>query len=177
LSGMAAPGSRTRDIAARSVVHAVAGGNLIMNGKFRYSTAGWRTKGNRSQRLTWKKPGRKSHGAARLKSTTGRKVILDDTVNTVTSTRNGQVVKGTVCVRVEKSDPSRSPAPGRGRRRQPGRGRQDAIQAQHGLDACDPVLPGDQARILARPKRPRPARRQAPGNVCWRHQVGGHVRW
>lgn len=102
LSGVAAAGIGTAKVTATSAAQAAPGANLVIGGKFENGTAGWRTKGNTSQRLTWKNPGRNSHGAARLKSSAGTKVVLDDTVNTVASTRKGQVVKATVWVRAKK---------------------------------------------------------------------------
>jgi hypothetical protein len=102
-AGTAAPANRTQDIAARSVAHAAAGGNLVVNGKFENGTSGWRTKGKRPQRLTWTNPGHNSHGAARLTSPSRGKVVLDDKVNSVASARKGQVFKARVWVRARKA--------------------------------------------------------------------------
>ena len=102
-AGTGGPANRAQDIAAGSVAHAAAGGNLVSNGKFAHGTSGWRTKGSKAQRLTWKSSGHKSHGAARLKSSSGGKVVLDDRTNSVASARKGQVVKARVWVRARKA--------------------------------------------------------------------------
>jgi hypothetical protein len=101
--GMVGPANRIEEVAARSGAHAAAGGNLVVNGKFEKGTAGWGTKGKKPQHLVWKNPGHGSHGAARLTSPSGGKVVLNDRANTVASARQGQVVKARVWVRARKA--------------------------------------------------------------------------
>jgi hypothetical protein len=102
LSGPGALGRRTHEIASTPAAHASSSGNVVSNGKFETGIAGWRTKAT-SQRLVWKNPGRNSHGSARLKSRTGKKVVLNDAVNSMTSATKGEVVKASVWVRAKKS--------------------------------------------------------------------------
>jgi hypothetical protein len=73
----------------------------VINGKFAKSTAGWRTKAS-SQRLAWKSTGHNSHGAARLKSRSGKKVVLNDAVNSMASAHKGEVVKASAWVRAKQ---------------------------------------------------------------------------
>jgi hypothetical protein len=101
LSGPGALGRRTHEIASTPAAHASASGNFVVNGKFATSTAGWRTKST-SQRLKWKSSGHNSHGSARLKSRTGKKVVLNDAVNSMASAHKGEVVKAAAWVRAKK---------------------------------------------------------------------------
>jgi hypothetical protein len=89
-------------IALAPAAHAASSGNVVVNGKFAKSTAGWTTKGNASQRLKWKSGGHNSPGSARLKSLSGKKVVLNDAVNSIASAKKGEVVKATAWVRAKK---------------------------------------------------------------------------
>ena len=101
LSGPGATGSRTQKIAATPAAYASSSGDFVVNGKFAKGTAGWRTNA-RSQRLAWKRSGHNSTGSARLKSRSGKKVVLNDAVNSMASAHKGAVVKAGAWVRAKK---------------------------------------------------------------------------
>ena len=108
---------------------------------------GWRTKGKKPQRLVWKKKGHESHGAARLKSPSGDKVVLNDKPNTIASARKGQVVKATVWVRDERPD-SPAAAPAGSPQRKPGRAGEAALRRRPQMGASNTYLQGYAARSV-----------------------------